>query len=312
MSAGSVLDPAGPAAARAAEAAWLLLGGGALVFVLVMALLAWVVARRRGDAAGAPARVAPAAWIVGGGVVFPAVVLVSLFAYQELRLPAEASPGDPLIVSVTARMWWWEVRYRDPSSGREIALANEIHLPAGRPVVIGLNSADVIHSFWVPALAGKVDMIPGRVTQLRVEAARPGRYQGPCAEFCGDQHARMALEVVVEEPAAFARWLEAEARPAAPPRGGSAERGLAVFTGERCTACHAVRGVAEGSSDGPDLTHVASRRRIGAGTLPADAAGLARWVSSVQHVKPGARMPSYERIDPESLAALAAFLAGLR
>ena len=308
----SVLDPAGPAAALAAEAAWLLIGGGALVFVLVMALLAWLVAPRRGDGAGALARLTPTAWIVGGGVVFPGIVLAALFAYQQLRTPAGETSGDPLVVSVTGRMWWWEVRYRDPRSGREFALANEIRLPTGRPVVIGLNSADVIHSFWVPALAGKVDMVPGRVTQLRLEASRPGRYFGPCAEFCGDQHAKMALEVVVEEPAAFARWLEAEARPAAPPRGALAERGLAVFTGERCTGCHSIRGVADGASDGPDLTHVASRRRIGAGALPADAAGLARWISSVQHVKPGARMPSYERIDAASLAALAAFLAALR
>lgn len=310
MNPGSILAPAGPAADLAAEATWLLLGVAALVFVIVMTLL-WLVVRERKDA-GRTARVPAAVWIAGGGVAFPAVVVVSLFAYQQLRAPASAATGDALVVSVTARMWWWEVRYRDPASGREVALANEIHLPLRRPVVLGLNSADVIHSLWVPALAGKVDLIPGRVRQLRVEATRPGRYWGRCAEFCGDQHARMALEVVVEEPAAFARWLGAQALPAAPPRGASGARGLAVFIGERCTACHAIRGLAEGGGDGPDLTHVASRRLIGAGTLPADAAGFARWIGSVQHLKPGARMPSYERIDAESLAALAAFLAELR
>ena len=173
-------------------------------------------------------------------------------------------------------------------------LANEIHLPAGRAVVLGLNSGDVIHSFWVPALAGKVDMIPGRVQQLRLAGRGPGRHRGQCAEFCGEQHAQMALEVVVEPPPAFDAWLRRRPRRPRAPRGAAAARGLALFRAKRCVACHTIRGLAEGGAAGPDLTHVARAACIGAGTLPPTTAGFARWLADVQQLKPGARMPAYD------------------
>ena len=178
--------------------------------------------------------------------------------------------------------------------------------------MLGLNSGDVIHSFWVPALAGKVDMIPGRVQQLRLEVAEPGRHRGQCAEFCGEQHAQMALEVVVDPAPVFDAWLRAQAAPAAAPRGAEAERGLALFRSEGCVACHSIRGLAEGGATGPDLTHVASRRLIGAGIVAADEAGFARWIVEVQHLKPGARMPEYSRLDPAARAALASLLGQLQ
>lgn len=310
--AGSVLAPAGAPALVIAQMSWVMFVGAALIFAAVMALLAWAVGRRReGDA---ERRIDARTWILGGGLAFPAVVLVALFVYARFGAAAgaPAASADPMVVSVIGRDWWWDLRYRDPATGREIVLANEIHVPAGRSVVFGLNSGDVIHSFWVPALAGKVDMIPGRVQQLRIEVPQPGRHRGQCAEFCGEQHAGMAFEVVVDPPPVFEAWLQAQAAPAARPSGAVATRGLALFVSEGCAACHSIRGLAEEANAGPDLTHVASRRFIGAGTLPADEAGFARWIAGVQHLKPGARMPQYGRLDPSALAALATFLGQLR
>ena len=309
--AASVLTPAGPAAALAAEVSWVLIVGAALIFVATMGLLVAATWRRRSPAAPAPDR--SRLWIVGGGLVVPVMLLGSLFVYQTVRGSGASGgrPGD-LVVSITGRMWWWEVRYRDPGGGPDIAAANELRLPAGRAALLGLNSGDVIHSFWVPSLAGKVDTVPGRVQQLRLEAGAPGSYRGPCAEFCGDQHARMTLHVVVDAPDAFERWLRAQAAPAVAPRSAEAERGRAVFEAQRCAGCHAVRGLFDGGTGGPDLTHVGSRAFLGAGTVPADAAGFARWIAGVQHLKPGARMPSYDRLDAESLQALALFLEQLK
>ena len=305
---GAVLSPSGSPALEIAEIGWVMFGGAALLFVATMALLAWSVAARE-----TPRRVAVRAWILGGGLALPIVVLAALFLYSHWRAAsAESVGGGRLIVGVVGHDWWWELRLRDPQDGREIVLANELHLPAGRSVVLGLNSGDVIHSFWVPALAGKVDMIPGRVQQLRLSTGEPGRHRGQCAEFCGEQHAQMALEVVVVPPAQFDAWLRAQAAPAVAPQGAVAARGLALFRSEGCVACHSIRGLAEGGASGPDLTHVGSRRLIGAGSLVADEAGFARWIAGVQHLKPGARMPEYGRLDPEARAALAAFLVQLR
>jgi cytochrome c oxidase subunit 2 len=305
---GAVLSPAGSPALEIAEIGWVLFAGAALLFAGTMALLAWAVRQRATDR-----RVDVRAWILGGGVALPVVVLSALFLYAHWRAASAASEaGGPLIVTVVGHDWWWELRYRDPQDGREIVLANELHLPAGRNVVLGLNSGDVIHSFWVPALAGKVDMIPGKVQQLRLATGEPGRHRGQSAEFCGEQHAQMAFEVVVVPPARFDAWLRAQAAPAVPPQGEAAARGMALFRSEGCAACHSIRGLAEGGASGPDLTHVASRRLIGAASLAATEAGFARWVGGVQHLKRGARMPQYDRLDPEAQAALAAFLAGLR
>jgi heme/copper-type cytochrome/quinol oxidase subunit 2 len=288
---------------------WVLIAGAALIFVATMALLVVAIGRRR---AAGPRRTRDRSrlWIVGGGLVVPVAVLAALFVYQT-RARSERRRGRPPLRRAR--------RQRDrphvvvggalPRSGRrpDIAAANEIHLPAGRAALIGLNSGDVIHSFWVPSLAGKVDTVPGRVQQLRLEASAPGIYRGPCAEFCGDQHARMTLHVVVDPPEVFERWLRAQAAAAVAPRSAEAERGRTVFEAQRCAGCHAVRGLFDGGTGGPDLTHVGSRAFLGAGTVPADAAGFARWVADVQHLKPGARMPSYDRLDAGSRQALAVF-----
>ena len=312
----AVLQPAGPVAATIAEMSWVLIIGAALVFCTVMAALLWALRHRAADR-HADGRAGLRRWIMGAGFVFPVVVLTALLTYAARRTEALQPPraaGEP-VISVTAHLWWWEVRYRDPARGLDVVLANEVHLPVGRAVTLGLTSADVIHSFWVPALAGKVDMLPGRVHQLRLQADRAGVFRGQCAEFCGAQHARMALHVVAHAPADFERWLLAQARPAESPRNAQALRGAEVFAEQRCSACHSVRGLGAAASialAAPDLTHVGSRLQLAAGTLPMSDAALRDWIADPQRSKPGARMPSYPSLDDASLAALAAFLGQLQ
>ncbi|WP_336470411.1 cytochrome c oxidase subunit II [Caldimonas tepidiphila] len=303
----SVLKPAGPQAEAIADIAWVLFIGGTLIFVGVMVLLA--LSLRRGARPVNTWR-----WVVGGGVVFPVVTLSALLVFNGVR-SAELTrppPGDALVVSVIGRMWWWEVQYRDPASGRSFTTANEIRVPAGRPVRLALETADVIHSAWLPSLNGKMDLVPGRVNHLVFTAERPGLYLGKCAEYCGQQHAHMALHVVAETPEAFEAWFARQAQPAAPAADPVLAAGRRAFLEHRCNACHTVRGVAEESRLGPDLTHVGSRLYIGAGLLPTHPGTLAGWIAGVQELKPGARMPSFGQIDPQTLQALSAWLAQLK
>ena len=318
--AGAVLQPAGPVAQTIAEMAWVLIAGAGVVFVVVMAALVWALQRRRPAPAGTGRDAGTLGWVVGAGFVFPVVVLSALLVYALWRTPGLAPPQDrqdrqDMVISVTGHLWWWQVHYHDPVRGIDVMLANEIHLPVGRAVTIGLSSADVIHSFWVPALAGKVDMVPGRVNHLLVEAHQTGVYRGQCAEYCGEQHARMALHVVARPPAEFDAWLAAQAQPAAAPGGPDApllERGRQAFLAQRCNACHTVRGVAGEGRLGPDLTHVGSRLYLGAGTLRNQSGSMAQWVAHTQAVKPGARMPSSVDMDGATLQALAAWLEHLK
>ncbi len=305
-----MLQPAGFAAETIAEIGIVITVGAVVIFAGVMGLLTWTLMRRSTE----QRKVRALLWVIGGGVIFPALVLSALLVYTTVRSLqlAPLQKTDGMVIAVTGAMWWWEVRYRDPGSGREVLLANEVRVPVGRPVTIGLTSADVIHSFWVPQLAGKVDMVPGRVHQLRIHARQPGVYRGQCAEYCGDQHAKMALHVVAVAPEEFDRWLQAQASPAVSPTDAIAQRGRQLFTEQRCNACHTVRGIAEASRLGPDLTHVASRLYIGAGELPTQRANFREWVAHIQRIKPGARMPSFDELDEASLTALAAFLDGLK
>jgi cytochrome c oxidase subunit 2 len=328
------LAPASTEAAALHEVALVLVVGAAVVFVATMALLAWSLRRRARPA------VPISWWVAGGGIAFPVVVLSALLWYGIARTAGLEKPlaDPPLVVSVTGHLWWWEVRYRDPGGGPEIVLANELRVPVGRATQIGLASADVIHSFWVPELGGKRDLTPGRVTHVRVTPRRAGVYRGQCAEYCGLQHAKMALHVVALAPADFDAWLAQQARPAAgsaqPPVPGhaaspqlgpqawpaappSAEdtpiaRGQRAFADHGCAACHTVRGVAEGAHRGPDLTHLASRISLGAGVLPNEPGAAKRWLVGVQQLKPGARMPSYAHLDAATLDSLAAYLEQLR
>ncbi len=298
---------AGDAARTIETVTWVLIVGGLLIFIGVMLLLAWSL-RARATA------LRPRLWVIGGGVVFPALVLTALFVWVLPRMPAwkPVPPADALIVTVNAHMWWWEVRYRDPATGADVRTANEIRIPVGRPVYFALTSADVIHSFWVPQLAGKMDMLPGRMQHLLVTAKEPGVWRGQCAEFCGAQHAQMALHVVGLEPQAFDAWLAAQARPAPAPASARQELGRSAFVENRCNACHTVRGVSEPSRLGPDLTHFGSRLHLGAGMLANTPEGRERWLTHIQQIKTGARMPSYDRLDPATLDALGDWLGSLQ
>lgn len=307
----SVLNPKGPFALELAQLSWLLFGVGAAVLLIVMAATAGALLgsdRTR-------AMLASARTVVWAGVMFPVVTLTGLLAYGIVltRAAAIAPDADPaaLRISVSGEQWWWRVVY-ERDSGAAITAANEIRIPAGRPVLFKLTSPDVIHSFWVPNLGGKVDMIPGRTTLLRLQADARGVYRGQCAEYCGGPHALMAFEVVVLAQAEFDTWLDAQAQPAAEPASDAARRGHDLFLASGCGACHAVRGTPAVGTIGPDLTHLGSRRSVGVDTLSLTEANIRRFIHDGQHIKPGNLMPQF-RIFPEAdLDAIATYLAGLR
>lgn len=301
----SALNPQGPHAAVIAEITWVLLAGATVIFVLVVAIAAYAVFGRRQRAR----RLSETTLIVGGGIIFPLVVLSALLLYTVIRAGAlhAESGATPLRIEVTGEQWWWRVRYLHDDGAVDFETANEIHIPVGRPVELTLRSADVIHSFWVPALAGKLDMIPGRTTRLRLEAERPGQYRGQCAEYCGGPHAFMAFFVVAELPERYEAWVAQQRAPARAVSEASAMTGEKIFA-SHCAACHAVRGTSARGARGPDLTHVGSRLTLAAGMLPNNPGTMAGWVASSQSIKPGNLMPSFEHFNGEELRALAAYL----
>jgi cytochrome c oxidase subunit 2 len=301
----SVLDPAGLEAAALLDLFWVLLIGAVVIwialngtFFLVTRLKPGPMPRRRAEAL-----------IVGGGVIFPTAGLGALLV-GALPYLTELRPtvGEPT-VRVTGEQWWWRVDYLTEDG--TVASANELRLPVGRATELALGADEVIHSFWIPALAGKMDMFPGRETRLSLEPFRTGVFRGQCAELCGIGHALMAFSAVVMEQAAFDAWLARQAAPAAPPADARARRGQAVFLSQGCGACHAIRGTPADGGFGPDLTHVGGRLTIAAGTLPNTAESLALWIAETHDVKPGVEMPEYELIGPEALADLAHYLDGL-
>jgi len=222
------------------------------------------------------------------------------------------NPGKEAVqIRVTGRQWWWEVQYRDSIPSNWVTTANEIHVPVGRPVVFELRSGDVIHSFWPPSLTAKRDLIPGNENSLWFQADSAGVYRGQCAEFCGHQHAKMGFVIVAEPPDSFKNWLESQRDTAMTPYDPVARRGQEVFLGSSCVMCHAIGGTPAGSRVGPDLTHLASRRTIAAGTLPNTRGNLAGWIINPQAIKPGTRMPP-SPLEPDDLQALLTYLETLR
>ena len=318
----STLDPAGPAAALIARLWWVLLAICLAVFVVVCALLLHAALRRRDrDPVDLPSPRFPSAaaerrtvgWALLGGAGIPAVILVGIFAVS-MRAMGALEPDDEasLTILVTGHQFWWDVVYLDVDGMPLVRTANEIRIPVGRPVELRLASADVIHSFWVPRLAGKLDMIPGITNVLRIVADEPGRYRGQCAEYCGVQHTRMALVLEALPDTAFERWLAWNRAPAVEPSPGSlAEAGREVFLRSACVACHAIRGVRAEADLGPDLTHFAGRRTLGAAMLPNNRGNLGGWIAGPQSVKPGIRMPAVP-LPPDSLNALLDYIASLR
>jgi cytochrome c oxidase subunit 2 len=282
---------------------WMMTLGSAVIWLLLILIAGYAaLARTRGERA---ARLL----VLVGGVAVPTVVLAGLLAYGLELIPQQnISPAARRIV-VTGERWWWRVQY-DDVDGRQIVLANELRLPVAQPVVLELRSNEVIHSLWVPALAGKRDLIPGRVNHLRIEPTRVGVYSGVCAEFCGTGHAHMRLVVEVMSQDGFASWLEAQRAPARPPVSDEARRGAELFAARGCANCHTVRGTGAQGRVGPDLTHVGSRHSIGAGSLPVSHETLRQWISYAATIKPRVLMPSYS-LPRHELDALASYVEQL-
>jgi cytochrome c oxidase subunit 2 len=293
-----------------------------VTLIFYAAVLAFLVAaywrRRGGDDGpdpGAPARDRPLnrallAWI---GAVVLGLTGLTLASYFTDRGIARDVPRDQpmLFVEVVANQWWWDIRYHFPDVSKTVRTANELHLPVGVPAMVYLKSNDVIHSFWVPNLAGKQDLIPGRVNDLMLVPRRAGHYRGQCAEYCGIQHAHMAFDVTVESKADFARWLGMQQRPAPAPANPLQQAGYDYVTTRECSACHAIAGTPASGQVGPDLTHLLSRRSIAAGTYPMTRGHLYAWIADPQGAKPGSNMPVVG-LDADQLHAVVAYLETLK
>jgi len=249
------------------------------------------------------------AWALG----LSAAGLGSLFAVDLLtaRKLSQLLPDDALHIDLTGRQWWWQATYRNSDGAPDFIVANELQLPVGRTVLIHLRSDDVIHSLWIPALHGKLDLIPGRTATLRLRADAPGSYRGQCAEFCGEQHALMALLAAAKPAGQYEAWAVSQRRPAAPPQTASAKQGLRVFLSNGCASCHTIRGTAANGMAGPDLTHVAARETLAAGMLPNQRGHLAGWIANARAIKPGVAMPP-STLTPDDLHSLLDFMETLR
>ncbi len=302
----SALDPAGPRSADVANAWWVLFAVASAVCLLVilMAVFAVIVRRRARKVSTTEGK----GFVLALGVLFPAVVLAATFALSLVELRAASAPATRprVTIQVTGHDWWWGVRY----AGTSAVTANEIHVPVGQPVRLRLRTADVIHSFWVPQLMPKTDLLPRRVNEAWFTADHAGTYRGQCAEFCGLEHAHMAFLVIAQPPARFRAWLARESRPAGTPASALAQRGEQVVTTSTCATCHTVRGTSADGHVGPDLTHVGSRTMLAAGTIPNDVGHMSGWIANSQAIKPGNKMPP-QRLSPQDLHAVVAYLQGL-
>jgi cytochrome c oxidase subunit 2 len=310
---------ANPAARDIASFGWWVLISFSVAAAIVWLLLMRIALR---DESGSFAAHAPAEeekgrpWILIGGLGIPAVVFLTFFAL--MFAPMRASPSHQHAdqhadIRITGRQWWFDAEYLGARPDLAVHVPTELHIPVGRPIDIELVTRDVIHSFWIPKLKGKVDLVPGQVNHVRIMADRPGRYRGECGEFCGVQHAHMRLEIVAEPPDYFQAWLEGQRAPAQPSYSSDeVARGHDVFLSAACALCHTIRGTDARGSVGPDLTHVGGRARIAGGSFENTPANLAAWIADAQSLKPGAQMPSMRQLSGSDLRALVAYLQSLR
>jgi cytochrome c oxidase subunit 2 len=290
------------------------------MYVLVIAfLIAGIARRRRAGAANVMEdkrhhesdplmRTGLIAW---GALVGTGLVALAIASFVADRGMASAAANERLSITVTGNQWWWDVRYNAADSSKMLRTANEIHLPVGVPVRIQLRSNDVIHSFWVPSLAGKQDLIPGRDNDITITPRKLGIYRGQCAEFCGAEHAKMALVIDVDSYPDFLKWWHHQLQEAPTPADPLALAGYKYFTSRECSSCHAIAGTPAGGTVGPDLTHLASRRTIAAGTMPMNEGNLYGWVADPQSTKPGTKMPTVG-LEPDQLHAVVAYLETLK
>jgi cytochrome c oxidase subunit 2 len=317
----SALDPKGPKAQAISQLNWFLVVVATVVYVAVIAALFYALRRAttrpvafEADDVEEPGRERSRMRWVAGAVAVSALILL-LFVFVDVstaRSISQVGGVRPLRIDVVGHQWWWEVKYPDLGNPHNtVETANEIHVPVGRAVFIKMTSDDVIHSFWAPNLDGKKDLIPGHETRTWFRADSAGVYRGQCAEFCGFQHAKMAFFIVAEPRIQFEHWLETQRSSASTPSDSLAQAGERVFLSGTCAMCHTISGTGAGSKVGPDLTHLASRRTIAAGTLPNNTGNLAGWILDPQRIKPGTKMPP-NQLDPESLRALLAYLGTLK
>lgn len=303
----SALDPAGREAEQVAALFWTMLVGGAAIWAVVIAAMAYAMRQRRGSLRESTA----SRLVLWGGAAFPAATLFVLLAFALWLMPnlrpwSDAAGAGGLRIEITGKQFWWQVVYH-PSDGSPVVAANEVRLPVGERVEFVLKSDDVIHSFWIPSLGGKLDMIPGRTNRLALLATKAGIYRGPCTEFCGTSHALMAFPAIAMEPAAFRQWLSTKAQRSR----GATQEGLRLFLLNGCGACHRIAGTEAAGAIGPDLSHVGSRLTVGAGILPNTEETLARFIAEPDAIKPGIKMPAFGMLPPGDIRAIAAYLKGL-
>jgi cytochrome c oxidase subunit II len=304
----SAFSTGGPGAATVATLAWVLIGFSVVTIAAVVLPMLWAARRRRGRDVG----IRPGdgkRFVVVAGVVVPAFVLAAVYGLgvHDMSALSTSKQDAKLTVDVIGHVWWWEVRYPD----RSIVTANEIHIPVGQVVHLRLTTADVNHSFWVPQLMPKTDLVAGRVNETWLDATKAGTYRGQCAEYCGLQHAHMAFLVVAQPTDEFQAWARTQAADAATPADATQTRGRQVFEGASCATCHTIRGTTATGHIGPDLTHLASRQELAAGAIPNTRGYLGGWISNSQAVKPGNKMPP-QQLPPEDLQALLTYLGSLK
>jgi cytochrome c oxidase subunit II len=312
----SVLQPSGPAADRLHWLLWVFIDVCGAVWLLVMLVLVIAIWRRNKLPRPPLERNAGqerASTIVVSLAVAATVLIISgltFLSYAATR-PISEEANDTLVIRLRGYQWWWQVTYASPDPASTFQSANEIHIPVGRPVRLELSSADVIHSFWVPNLLGKQDLIPGRKNQVTLIADHPGLYRAQCAQFCGLQHAHMALHVIAQEATAFQTWRNGQVQQATSRDDPEAAKGRQFVTSHACAACHTIRGTSAAGTLGPDLTHVGSRQTIAAGLLPTTRGSLAAWVVDPQTIKPGTNMPMVP-MSADDVISVSAFLATLK
>ena len=305
----SALAPAGREAHQIAQLFWWMLGVGTVIWLVMMGLAFYALVLRREPHSERQTRL----FVIVGGAVVPTVILTILLCFGLSMLPklVAPAPAGSLVVRVQAAQWWWRVQYQ-AAGGESLELANEFCIPVDEAVEFRLESEDVIHSFWIPSLGGKVDMIPGRTTRLVLHPTRTGIYRGACAEYCGSSHALMNFYVRVVTRAEFDDWLKQQARDAAIPTEPDSLSGREIFLSSGCGACHALRGTSARGAVGPDLTHFGSRHSLGAGLLENNAQSIVRWLKLTEHLKPDVEMPAFHFLGEERLRDLAAYLEQLK
>lgn len=316
----NAINPAGPQAENLSRLWWLMFIVCSVVFVLVMIALLLALRKQVPESDTTPVLEPPAEQerrkrnvvlsAISVTVIILFVFLIASFSAGR-SMTAELANKNGLSIELSGHQWWWEVRYNDVDASNIFTTANEIHIPVGVPVVFSLRSTDVIHSFWVPNLSGKKDLIPGKINTIWLQADKPGVYRGQCAEYCGLQHAKMALWVVAEPQEQFNAWRQNQTQTSIPPMSDSQKRGQQVFLSATCVMCHAINGTPAGSNIGPNLTHVASRNMIGAATMTNTREHLAQWIKDSQQFKPGNRMPQHNLAEAD-LQALLDYLQSLK